>query len=757
MSTVPPAVLQYLTSFARHIASQGLVGGIGSDIAIKAFNKTYRLHRLILTQSTLFESMLQGPWKERSQDIVEMKFDDTNITQEGFEIAIARLYGVWTEEDEHGRKRSRLVPGGSSTSNANGSGHGEDNGLESQNSTSPLGYTVTFMSTRNVLSVLATGAYLGMDSLCEQCTAFICRTLSTHHISKYIQFIHNNSYHPWSDTISEACYTYLCRNGFDDPRMKCRQVMERLPASWLLNVLGSDAFWVPDEWERYCLARRVVHNRRRVDTMDSEDEAAYETLFATRINYMHMTFEQLQLILCDMDPVAGHNFTPQEVIHEALWHQFELRSMIEQSAKEHSTLDVVVGELPEAWRTQAKLYDLVPAQDKIIMGDTHFPKDSTLAVPPTQRQSLHPPFRFSVEFADAYALQEGARMESDTVFYAGSLWNVRIERKLPPEGPKPSSDGLKIGVYLHRHSTPQLTHPSKRPRRPLRSPASTVRLNMCSATGPLASDQVAQAGPSSSTTTTNTTLPNRILTSTGNPASDPVVLPSLDISTVVPIKESSSGYVDGRENARTWFKIFVTSIGPTHTIKQYQCAPHDFPVKRTWGWGESIHCPGPYIPEYTEPKDELEAHLQSACTLQAYAEVDMELTAEDLTIISQSLSSRNKVMQSATASQDGREEEEEEEEEEDDEEEEGGEEDEEWVDDDEEPGEKEEEEEEEEEKEEEEEGGEGVEDMSMYSAKDEAGVEADCTCEAQTQFGRRHHHHDQRSPVLKCSIIVGFV
>jgi hypothetical protein len=170
------------------------------------------------------------------------------------------------------------------------------------------------------------------------------------------------------------------------------------------------------------------------------------------------------------------------------------------------------------------------------------------------------------------------------------------------------------------------------------------------------------------------------------------------------------------------------------------------------GWGESIQCPGPYIPEYTEPKDDLEAHLQSACTLQAYAEVDMELTVEDLTIISQSLSSRNKVMRSATASQDGGEEEGEEQEEEE-EEEEGGEEDEEWVDDDEEPGERDEEEEEEEKEEE----GEGVEDMSMDSAKDEAVVEADCTCEAQTQFGRRHHHHDQRSPVLKCSIIVGFV
>lgn len=673
------------------------MGGIGSDIAIKAFDKTYRLHRLILTQSSLFESMFQGPWKERSQDVVEMRFDDPNITQEGFEIAIARLYGVWTEEDDYGRKKGKVTAG-------------EDTSSDSQDSTVEDYTIITFMSTKNVLSVLATGAYLGMDSLCEQCTVFICRTLSTHFISKFIQFTHNNSYHPWSDTISNACHTYLCRNGFNDPRMKCRQVFERLPAPWLLSVLGSDAFWVPNEWERYRLCRQIVHNRRKID-MDSDDEAVYETLFSTKINYMHMTFEQMQLILCDVDPVTGYSFAPPEVIHEALWQQVELRALIEQSAKEDNVLDITA-ELPSTWKQQGKDYDLVPSQDRIITGDSHIAKDSSAPVPVGQRHALHAPFRFSVEFSNVLALQEESRVESDTVFYAGSYWSLRIEKKSTPEGPEGM---MRVSVFLHRHSPPQLSHPSKRSRRSLRAPTATMRRSL--GPGRPGTDQDQQPGPSD--------VRNRTTSADDQePQSKDVDLPDLDVTNVVPVKESSSGYIDARTSIKTWFKIFVTSLGPTHSIRQYQCAPHDFLAKGTWGWRYSIPCPGSYIPDDGEPKDDLETRFDTACNLHSCGELDMEPIVDDLIIISLP-PSRGKQKKSNTGSHDtgagARNDEREEVNDEDGEEQENGD--------------------------------------SSNNEKDrkdsiDTGVDTDCTCEAQAQYGQ-HHHHDPRPATLKFSVVVG--
>ncbi|KAF9956849.1 hypothetical protein BGZ65_002435 [Modicella reniformis] len=697
MSTVPTSVFQHMTSLAKHISTQGLTRGIGSDIAIKAFDKTYYLHRLILTQSTFFESILQGPWKERNQDLLEMKFDDTNITQEGFEIAIERLYGIWTEEDEHGTKRSRTIVNKDITADVRGNSFG---GLMNMGS---------FMSARNVLSILATGAYLGMDTLCEQSTTFICRTLSTHVIPKLVQFCHNNSYHPWSDRIAEGCHTFLCRTGFDDPKMKCLKVFEHLPTPWLLNVLGSDAFWVPNEWERYCLCRQIIHTRRKIHPLDSEDEAAYDALFSTRIIYMHMTFEQLQMILCDIDPVTGYSFTPPEIIHEALWQQIELRALIERSAKEDGVLDIA-GDLPESWRTQGKQYSLIPEQDKIINGDSHTSKDSSHSISTTQQHSLYSPFRFSAEFGDVQSLQENARHDSGTFFYAGSFWSMRIEKTS-------SSEGMKLGVYLHRHSRPQLSRPPKRAKRSLCAPAVAIRQRVGARRVGAEQEQQPES-PASELCDQNT--PSLDPSCTGQRSQEKSAeLSTLDISTLVPIEESSSGYVDEREKTKTWIKFFATSLGPTHTIKQFQCASQDLSLLGTWGWSSRALCSNSYMPEDFGPKSELEGYLQTACTLQPiiekgerlHMEVDKEQEVEDLTVHSQ-LSPRNKGAGSTEPRH-------------------------------------------EKEKRENEENG----DLSMNSGegKDGAEVDVECACEAQTQYGRLHHHHDPRPLTLKFSIVMGFV
>jgi hypothetical protein len=61
----------------------------------------------------------------------------------------------------------------------------------------------------------------------------------------------------------------------------------------------------------------------------------------------------------------------------------------------------------------------------------------------TPRYSHYPPFRFSAEFPNPRTLKEKKRVYSQTVWYAGSMWNLYIQRVI-------TSKNQQLGIYLHR-------------------------------------------------------------------------------------------------------------------------------------------------------------------------------------------------------------------------------------------------------------------------------------------------------------------
>jgi len=504
--TIPVSVLGHLANLSTHIAKQGFFHGVGSDITVRAFDKEYRLHRLILMQAKFFESMMQGPWREQHTSAVLMQFDDANITREGFEVAVGRLYGIWTVEDE------------GFYLNQHAHDVFNDNKMNLQFSVGSHNIRSAHLTKRNVLAVLAAAAYLGIDALCDQCSKFAIRTLSTDRVVEYVQFSDLNCYNPWSSRIADACHSFLCRNGFEDSRMDCLQVFERLPKEWLIRVIGSDAFWVPSEWDRYIFCRRVVHQRRKIwraqfqqlkhhldDSNEVEgpspctpststytfeqqdgqktgagsksdlssgvspstkclppvtDEAVHDRLFSCCVIYDHMSFEQLQAIMNDIDPLTGHRFTPTDIIHEALWQQTELRTIIETS---HTT-DHLLGNTASHWpqmsdrpNSRRRSHDLIPVRDGTHDGDLFIPPwnpqsfeqtDDRLTRPygtlsifqkneqstssaqyslytnagvplPVQSRSRFAPFRFSVAFQDIKLLEANVRISSKEFYYAG--------------------------------------------------------------------------------------------------------------------------------------------------------------------------------------------------------------------------------------------------------------------------------------------------------------------------------------------------
>ncbi|GJJ67666.1 hypothetical protein EMPS_00012 [Entomortierella parvispora] len=608
---IPVPILGHLASLSAHIAIQGLFHGVGSDITVRAFNREYRLHRLILMQAKFFEYLMQGPWQEQRTSAVLMQFDDDHITQEGFEVAVGRLYGIWTVEDEgpylnHPVRHLK-----------------DDNSMNFQLSLGPQNIKSARLTKKNVLAVLAAAAYLGIEALCDQCSKFAIRTLSTDRIIEYVQFGDMNCYNPWSTRIADACHSFLCRNGFEDPKMKCLQVFERLPEEWLTRVVGSDAFWVPSEWDRYTFCRGVVHRRRRIwrlqlqeqkqhqdgtsevadslppfsstPTFDQEDgrnigvsprssfswdinaskeyapsETVYRRLFSRCIVYVHMSFEQLQAIMKDSDPLTGHPFTPSEIIHEALWQQTELRTLIETSGTTDSLLSNIVSNWPQIPDSRQRRYDPIPVQDGTYDGDQLLAPGDPRSTEPyespsTEREVQQPtssaensmrtdaetplsaqprsrfaPFRFSVSFHDIRLLEANVRISSREFFYAGSLWNVYIQKI------DNGQSGPQLGVHLHRHSKSSIPSPKTR---------------------------MTAIFPTS-------VQPDY----DGNRSPESEDLPSLDgiLSMPTTLEQSFSNYVDKREKTSTWFKIFATPGEPDHLIRQFQSSPGEFSVLQSW-------------------------------------------------------------------------------------------------------------------------------------------------------------------------------
>ncbi|RMZ10840.1 hypothetical protein D0860_03665 [Hortaea werneckii] len=104
-----------------------------------------------------------------------------------------------------------------------------------------------------------------------------------------------------------------------------------------------------------------------------------------------------------------------------------------------------------------------PHDRSTTAGGNHHPAEPSpsplsSSPPPTQTYTHFPPFRFVAEFPPPRLLKERKRIYSQTVFYAGSLWNLYIQ-KVSTGGNRGSTSGgnnaggvggKQLGVYLHR-------------------------------------------------------------------------------------------------------------------------------------------------------------------------------------------------------------------------------------------------------------------------------------------------------------------
>ncbi|KIW73414.1 hypothetical protein PV04_01536 [Phialophora macrospora] len=238
------------------------------------------------------------------------------------------------------------------------------------------------------------------------------------------------------------------------------------------------------------------------------------------------------------------------------------------------------------------------------------------------RFSYYPPFRFSAEFPNPRTLKEKKRVYSHTVWYAGSLWNLYIQRVN-------NSKVQQLGIYLHRAKEKEpvddplsqwmaanvderigqleremLLRKSERGGRSwqivdaLRRPTVEQEDRSAESTHEYdsANPQLNEGGtqtprPQSAKSTQKTAwVAGRL--STANPVGEGQMLDSdeedaellrtnrkYNVSAMPP-------YMDSRPTIRTYFKIYSPSKAG-RLLSIYESAPDKFDVSKSWGWKSS--------------------------------------------------------------------------------------------------------------------------------------------------------------------------
>ncbi|KAG8744687.1 hypothetical protein FRC10_009601 [Ceratobasidium sp. 414] len=189
--------------------------------------------------------------------------------------------------------------------------------------------------------------------------------------------------------------------------------------------------------------------------------------------------------------------------------------------------------------------------------------------------SVNEPFRFSVEFWGLDTLKEKNRLHSQTIWYAGSMYNVYVQVI--------KKKGLQLGMYLHRQSVVD-------PIPPASAPASFVLLN--NPPSPPADIGSPLLSPLPQSTQSP---PQRIspLFGSGSITSPPTPTPRTgttppdrDAPVTSPPHAPVAPWRDPRRIIRSYFVMSCPSLIGS-SLTRFQSGPDDFKISQSWGWKSS--------------------------------------------------------------------------------------------------------------------------------------------------------------------------
>lgn len=248
--------------------------------------------------------------------------------------------------------------------------------------------------------------------------------------------------------------------------------------------------------------------------------------------------------------------------------------------------------------------------------------DRNEPIPPITYTNF-PPFRFAAEFPNPRNLKEKKRVYSRTVWYAGSLWNVYIQKV-------ETTKNTQLGVYLHRAKEKEGSDDNHHHTSSVDERIGQVEMLMRrnnrnrrqSSRGDL-DEEASNSGTDPDSTLVSPEQPSRAATigsllrgggsrddaslTKSSQTPNPLAFSSLPYSPINNLnnsedddeasanRESSKtnnsvptlpAYVDGRPTIKTYFKIYSPSKGG-RMLSVYESAPDLFNFSQSWGWKSS--------------------------------------------------------------------------------------------------------------------------------------------------------------------------
>ncbi|CAO3650434.1 unnamed protein product [Cunninghamella blakesleeana] len=636
-------------NLSQHIYQRGLLEGIGSDIIVKVptWNGIYRLHRLILDQNYYFQTLFQGGFQEASTNEITLYFEDQSlITSESFNFVLTRLYGKLCDPNINETNVKTILATCSFFH------------LDSMNELC-VEFILHTLSTNNAIDYLLfadSHELYGNDRICDAIFLYLCRELYFMDRKKLIdipiawlkKIMSSDAFYVPSEYERYTVIKDIIQNHYEilwDERGLSSTYLSNTPMNYDNNTNFSEDDTISElangfeklsnlNTSSIILHHSINQNNEYNNDNDNDDQKSktddsdididndellhtleiYNDILCHSIYYMHMTFEQLEMIQDDMNPFNNDVMVPESIIKNALWNQIKLRTKVENATEKDKVLGISTADcFPNKMdnkinrikrqfteiQQQQILYCIPTSDSTKYTGETAIsnPSTSNILLNSSIRspisinnnnQSLHrsetvtldennnnsnkgnnesiqysiyPPFRFSVEFTDVANLKRNVRVYSKTFFYAGSNWNMYIQKTRSQR-----RNLIQLGVYLHRQSIPCDNSNNNN-----HNNNNNLQVNI---------------NPNVITRTTNTTP----VVFNSSQLSNNNIVSNQDSLNQDHSSSSFSCYKDKRKITKTWFKIFCPSRGPKHALTLFQSSPDNFKVLQSWGWRSTVLC-----------------------------------------------------------------------------------------------------------------------------------------------------------------------
>ncbi|GMH45896.1 hypothetical protein BSKO_13859 [Bryopsis sp. KO-2023] len=295
--------------------------------------------------------------------------------------------------------------------------HVDDPNIESHT----ISYALQFLygrpvqvDSRNVFGILAVGCFLDLEPLCQQCVGFVLSDLTVETFAAYYTFSRAYEYGDHTAVIRQGCLDFVRLHGWRE----ARGILGQLDSPDLIDMLWDDELWVPSERHRYELVKELLGADLASISESGRGGLNHDTAVLTTImenlRYEHVPSSEMDEIYEEACG-AGRPF-------------LNVKAREEDGIKRRRLLQKFVTAL-----APRRCLHLRCKSDSALLETLDGTLDGSRA------------FRVGLNFPTVGDVCKRKGVDSEEVYYAGSLWRLRLAQRRP----KPLAPSY-IGVFVHR-------------------------------------------------------------------------------------------------------------------------------------------------------------------------------------------------------------------------------------------------------------------------------------------------------------------